>query len=64
LYQADYPYREYGVQRLRPLPVEAVVRGYMAGSAWAEYQAHQTVCQEPLPAGFDEPDGPFIDELG
>ena len=40
------------VQRLRPLPVEAVVRGYMAGSAWAEYQAHQTVCQEPLTAGL------------
>ena len=40
------------VQRLRPLPVEAVVRGYMAGSALAEYQAHQTVCQEALPAGL------------
>lgn len=40
------------VQRLRPLPVEAVVRGYMAGSAWAEYQTAQTVCVEALPAGL------------
>ena len=40
------------VERLRPLPVEAVVRGYLAGSAWAEYQAHQTVCAERLPAGL------------
>ena len=40
------------VQRLRPLPVEAVVRGYMAGSAWAEYQTAQTVCAEALPAGL------------
>jgi len=40
------------VQRLRPLPIEAVVRGYMAGSAWAEYQNHQTVCSESLPPGL------------
>ena len=40
------------VQRLRPLPVEAVVRGYMAGSAWAEYQTQQTVCAEALPPGL------------
>ena len=40
------------VKRLRPLPVEAVVRGYLAGSGWAEYQQTQAVCGVPLPAGL------------
>ncbi len=40
------------VQRLEPIPVEAVVRGYLAGSGWKEYQADQTVCGVPLPAGL------------
>jgi phosphoribosylaminoimidazole-succinocarboxamide synthase len=40
------------VKRLRPLPIEAVVRGYMAGSAWQEYQVSQTVCGLPLPKGL------------
>ena len=40
------------VKRLRPLPVEAVVRGYLAGSGWAEYQRHGSVCGVPLPAGL------------
>lgn len=40
------------VQRLKPIPVEAVVRGYLAGSGWAEYQASQSVCGVKLPAGF------------
>ena len=40
------------VQRLRPLPIEAVVRGYLAGSGWQEYQATQSVCGVPLPAGL------------
>jgi phosphoribosylaminoimidazole-succinocarboxamide synthase len=40
------------VKRLKPLPVEAVVRGYLAGSGWAEYQASQTVCGVALPAGL------------
>jgi phosphoribosylaminoimidazole-succinocarboxamide synthase len=40
------------VKRLKPLPVEAVVRGYLAGSGWAEYQASQSVCGVPLPAGL------------
>lgn len=40
------------VQRLTPLPVEAVVRGYLAGSGWKEYQATQSVCGVPLPAGL------------
>jgi phosphoribosylaminoimidazole-succinocarboxamide synthase len=40
------------VKRLKPLPIEAVVRGYLAGSGWAEYQASQSVCGVPLPAGL------------
>jgi phosphoribosylaminoimidazole-succinocarboxamide synthase len=40
------------VQRLKPIPVEAVVRGYLAGSGWQEYQATQSVCGVPLPAGL------------
>jgi phosphoribosylaminoimidazole-succinocarboxamide synthase len=40
------------VKRLRPLPVEAVVRGYLAGSGWAEYQASRAVCGVSLPAGL------------
>ena len=40
------------VKRLKPIPVEAVVRGYLAGSGWKEYQATQSVCGVPLPAGL------------
>ena len=40
------------VKRLRPIPVEAVVRGYLAGSGWKEYQESQSVCGVPLPAGL------------
>ena len=39
------------VKRLKPLPIEAVVRGYLAGSGWKEYQDSQSVCGVPLPAG-------------
>ena len=40
------------VKRLRPLPVEAVVRGYLAGSGWKEYQQTQSVCGVVLPPGL------------
>jgi phosphoribosylaminoimidazole-succinocarboxamide synthase len=40
------------VKRLKPLPVEAVVRGYLAGSGWKEYQQNQAVCGVKLPAGL------------
>jgi phosphoribosylaminoimidazole-succinocarboxamide synthase len=40
------------VKRLKPLPIEAVVRGYLAGSGWKEYQANQSVCGVVLPAGL------------
>jgi phosphoribosylaminoimidazole-succinocarboxamide synthase len=40
------------VRRLRPIPVEAVVRGYLAGSGWKEYCEGRAVCGVPLPAGL------------
>ena len=40
------------VKRLKPIPVEAVVRGYLAGSGWQEYRESQSVCGVPLPAGL------------
>ena len=40
------------VKRLQPIPVEAVVRGYLAGSGWQEYQQSQSVCGVALPAGL------------
>jgi phosphoribosylaminoimidazole-succinocarboxamide synthase len=40
------------VKRLKPLPIEAVVRGYLAGSGWKEYQESGAVCGVKLPAGL------------
>lgn len=40
------------VKRLRPLPVEAIVRGYLAGSAWHSYQSDRSVSGVALPAGL------------
>ena len=40
------------VQRLKPIPVEAVVRGYLAGSGWKEYQDSRSVCGVMLPEGL------------
>jgi len=42
------------VKKVEPLPVECVVRGYLAGSGWKEYQAEGTVCGEKLPAGLKQ----------
>ena len=42
------------VRRLKPLPVEAVVRGYIIGSGWKDYQQTGTVCGIPLPAGLQQ----------
>jgi phosphoribosylaminoimidazole-succinocarboxamide synthase len=42
------------VKRLTPLPIEAVVRGYLAGSGWKEYQASGTVCGIALPSGLKQ----------
>ena len=40
------------VKRLKPLPIEAVVRGYLAGSGWVEYQQSYSVCGVKLPTGL------------
>ncbi|MCG8383052.1 MAG: phosphoribosylaminoimidazolesuccinocarboxamide synthase [Gammaproteobacteria bacterium] len=40
------------VKRLTPLPVEAIVRGFIAGSGWKDYQASGAVCGVDLPAGL------------
>ncbi|MFS8637530.1 MAG: phosphoribosylaminoimidazolesuccinocarboxamide synthase [Gemmatimonadota bacterium] len=42
------------VRRTEPFPVECVVRGYLAGSAWAEYRRTGTLAGEPLPPGLVE----------
>ena len=52
---AEKPYvvqRAMLVRRLQPIPVEAVVRGYLAGSGWKEYQHNRSVCGVPLPEGL------------
>jgi phosphoribosylaminoimidazole-succinocarboxamide synthase len=44
------------VKKTRPLPVECIVRGYLAGSGWADYQKTGAVCGIPLPSGLRESD--------
>lgn len=46
--------RSVVVRKTQPLPVECVVRGYLAGSGWKEYQASHTVCGVQLPEGYVE----------
>jgi phosphoribosylaminoimidazole-succinocarboxamide synthase len=52
----DYPAQLVGrsmlVKKTKVLPVECVVRGYLAGSGWKEYQQSQTVCGHKLPTGL------------
>ena len=44
------------VKKLAPLPIEAIVRGYLVGSGWKEYKANRSVCGIPLPEGLKEAD--------
>ncbi len=44
------------VRKLKPLPVEAIVRGYIIGSGWKDYQNTGEVCGIPLPAGLRQAD--------
>ncbi len=44
------------VRRLKPLPVEAIVRGYLIGSGWKDYQASGAVCGIALPPGLVQAD--------
>jgi len=56
--EADVPAavtrRAVVVEKLRMVPVEAVARGYLTGSGWAEYQQTGTVCGVTLPAGLHD----------
>jgi phosphoribosylaminoimidazole-succinocarboxamide synthase len=40
------------VKKAAPLPIECVVRGYLAGSGWKEYLASGTICGQPVPPGW------------
>ena len=48
--------RSMVVRRLKPLPVEAIVRGYVAGSGWKDYQKTQAICGIALPPGLRQAD--------
>ena len=48
--------RTMRVRKAQPLAVEAIVRGYLSGSGWKEYQKNGTVCGIPLPEGLLESD--------
>ena len=51
-FRAQLAGRSMIVRRTKPLPVECVVRGYLAGSGWKDYQATGSVCGHQLPAGL------------
>lgn len=42
------------VRKLRPLPIEAVIRGYLIGSGWKDYQATGSICGIKLPSGLQQ----------
>ncbi|NND59231.1 MAG: phosphoribosylaminoimidazolesuccinocarboxamide synthase [Gammaproteobacteria bacterium] len=46
--------RSVVVRRLQPLPIEAVVRGYIVGSGWKDYQASGAICGIELPPGLQQ----------
>lgn len=50
--KAQVIHRAVVVKKLTPLPIEAIVRGYLVGSGWKEYQAKGTVCDIDLPVGL------------
>lgn len=55
-YAAELDGRSMYVKRAKMFPVECVVRGYLSGSGWKEYQATGAVCGIALPAGLKESD--------
>jgi phosphoribosylaminoimidazole-succinocarboxamide synthase len=52
--QNQVAHRAVVVKKLKALPIEAIVRGYLVGSGWKEYKAKGTVCDITLPAGLQE----------
>ncbi|MFA5287253.1 MAG: phosphoribosylaminoimidazolesuccinocarboxamide synthase [Candidatus Omnitrophota bacterium] len=55
-YKDDLYGRSMLVIKSKPLPVECIVRGYLSGSGWKEYQRSRSVCGIKLPAGLKESD--------
>jgi len=53
-YRDELAGRSMLVRKLKPLPVECIVRGYLSGSFWKAYQKDTTVCGVQLPAGLRE----------
>ena len=53
-FAAQIARRSMIVKKAQPLAVECIVRGYLAGSGWKEYQKSRTVCGQLLPAGLQE----------
>ena len=53
-YASQLARRAMVVKKAQPLPIECVVRGYLAGSGWKEYRQSKTVCGIPLPQGLVE----------
>ncbi len=52
--KAQLANRAVVVKKLKALPIEAIVRGYLVGSGWKEYKAKGAVCGIPLPTGLQE----------
>ena len=52
--KAQLANRSVVVKKLKALPIEAIVRGYLVGSGWKEYKSKGTVCEIPLPAGLQD----------
>ena len=53
-YREQLEGRSMLVRKTRPLPVECIVRGYLAGSGWKEYRSDQSICGVHLPPGLVE----------
>jgi phosphoribosylaminoimidazole-succinocarboxamide synthase len=53
-YAASLEGRAMLVKRTEPIPIECVVRGYISGSGWKDYQKTGAICGVPLPAGLKE----------
>ncbi|KAF0185599.1 MAG: phosphoribosylaminoimidazole-succinocarboxamide synthase [Nitrospirae bacterium] len=51
-YRSELEGRSMLVKKAKPLPIECIVRGYLSGSGWKEYQKSRTVCSIPLPDGL------------
>ena len=52
--RAEIGHRATVAKRLKPLPIEAVVRGHVIGSGWKDYQSTGTICGIPLPEGLEQ----------